>query len=223
MAVVPLLARDLGADMIGHDRPVVGQVADRKPVGLEPPGAGAQDDAPGPEEMNPGLIDAETGGPGNLSLPFDQVGDHDSLDYRYVAFFYGPAEGIEIEGRIEKAPRLQFPDPVQGMLGHLPGKYWIIGPHGRTGNRIDKLVETQFFPGRIVGKNAFGKRGLPRCAQPPLGHHQDPGAGIMGFDRGEKAGDAAAHNQYVGLAFGRRYFIRVNFRDVDAAFAPPGG
>ncbi len=97
VAVVPFLAGHLGADPVGHHAAVMGQVADRKAVGLEAAGTGAQDHALGGNLDQVAIVQRETRGTGDAALVLDEMGDHDPLDQRDAARHQGPREGLVVE------------------------------------------------------------------------------------------------------------------------------
>ena len=115
MPVVPFLAGHFGTYIIGHDSTVVGEVANRKSIGLETTRTGAQDHAFGLEKMDLFFIKAETGRTCNSAVFFDQMGDDDSLFDRDISLFDGVVKTLVIKRGFKKPPLFKFIDTGKGM------------------------------------------------------------------------------------------------------------
>ncbi len=79
MPVVPFLTGNFGANIIGHDRTIVGEVTNRKSIGFKAAGPRAENHTLRPEKMDLFFIQAETGRTGNSAVFFDEMSDDDSL------------------------------------------------------------------------------------------------------------------------------------------------
>ena len=219
VAVVPFLAGDLGADLVGHHRAVMGQVADGEATGLEAPGPGAQDHRPGPNGDGLFGVEPETRRPRDPSVLLDEMRDDHPFEQRNLALVDGPHEGTVGQRLIEVAPVAQLARAIQRMLGQLAGVDRVVRAEGRTRDGGDEIVDGPGFGRGIENEEPLGEGRQARGAQPPLRDDHAARACVMRLHRGEEPRHPAADHQHVGGMVGIRDGVHVDF---DVVVCPGG-
>ena len=157
VAVVPFLAGHLGADLVGHDRAVMGQVAHRKATRLEPARAGAQDHRLRLDGDRLLGIEQEARSPGDAAVFLDQMGDDHPLDQGNVTLLDRHHEGAIGQGLVEEAPFPQFLRTGQGMLGQLASVDGVVGAERRARHGVGELVHGHGFGVGVIDEEPLGE------------------------------------------------------------------
>ena len=216
VAVVELLAGDLGSGAVGHGVTVRRRSGARVPHAERPERGRPRAEHGGRRQhgVRPAALHVEPHRAPDTATFLDEAGDHDALDEPHPGGQDAGAHGVprvhELDGASDRA-RLVV---VRAAAARAPPRELEVALVGFVHQQAREVQVGEVLAGQHelaqvvlaahtarVGEDEERVRpgGQTRASRPPLDHHDHPGAGLGGAHGGEAARVPAADHEHVGV------------------------